>query len=832
MNDWNGKTTFANDSLGRVKEINDHNDKKVAFTYDGIGNRKSIKYPDDSVVNYEYNPANLITKVIDGENLETIYNYDERGNLSELLYPNGDKETYNYNSLGELTKTSLTNAVSLNETREYSHDKLGNIVKEISNINGKNIVTEYNYDQNNRLSKVSKNNEVSEYIYDSLGNISKEITPDGQIDYQYNNLNQLTSKTTPDGDFSYLYDKRGNLIEELKDGAINRTFEFDETNRMVKGVNADSEESIYGYNGLMARISVEKTIKNPNIDYHNNKNSLARTEILALENGIVPMPPITSAQDSLFKTYITDNALTMQNEEPTIEINYVLDYQNVFKKPLMTYGENSHTTIYTYGYDKIKERIQKEEDITNLLIALPSDGINETEEADDFVQTKLISPNVKIATEVLNTSYYHQTYIGTTNIVTNEEGYTIAKPSIDEWGEVFTATKIDMNIEGIEDVNNFTGHSLDNVVGTYYAQARIYNQSDKRFSAEDTHWDSYNMIYGDGNGAMPNINAVRQSRNLYAYVDNNPINRIDITGKFSLDIAKSLAEKTEKAFNNALAAMTKEIQKYTKHFTDSLRFESLMKGLAVALATNLAGPGYIGLSVAFEILDICGEKGISYLFQEYYKESLGTLDKKIINSFIYYEDSYYLGKMIGDLSGVAVGLFGAAKGLTKIIEGIKGAFAGAGLSVGSGGTLSVVGASIGAASVALAGVGAVELAAASGVILASSKNLGNDTSKFKGCNNTSGSGGGSGGYGSKFKSVTTNSFWKSYKKLDKKIQKAVDNALELFEKDPSRKSLNFEPKKQFGKNVWAIKVNDKYRIMGIKDGNTVTWYEVNNHYGK
>ena len=295
--------------------------------------------------------------------------------------------------------------------------KQENIVMINSAINGKGISAEYDYDKNNRLSKVSKNNEVSEYIYDSLGNISKEITPDG--------------------DFSYLYDKRGNLIEELKDGAINRTFEFDETNRMVKGVNADSEESIYGYNGLMLRVSLEKTIKNPNIDYHNNKNSLARTEILALENGIVsPIPPITIAQNSLFKTYITDNALTVQNEEPTIEINYVLDYQNVFKKPLMTYGENSHTTTYTYGYDKIKESIQKEEDITNLLIALPSDGINETEEADDFVQTKLISPNVKIATEVLDTSYYHQTYIGTTNIVTNEEGYTIAKPSIDEWSEV------------------------------------------------------------------------------------------------------------------------------------------------------------------------------------------------------------------------------------------------------------------------------------------------------------------------------------------------------------------------------------------------------------
>ena len=55
----------------------------------------------------------------------------------------------------------------------------------------------------------------------------------------------------------YTYDGRGNLVEEEygknKKTATVGAYTFDETNRMVLGVNADSESSAYIFNGWWSR---------------------------------------------------------------------------------------------------------------------------------------------------------------------------------------------------------------------------------------------------------------------------------------------------------------------------------------------------------------------------------------------------------------------------------------------------------------------------------------------------------------------------------------------------------------------------------------------------
>ena len=52
------------------------------------------------------------------------------------------------------------------------------------------------------------------------------------------------------------YDKRGNLILETyyknKKAETAGAYTYDETNKMVRGVNGNAEESIYTYNGLGA----------------------------------------------------------------------------------------------------------------------------------------------------------------------------------------------------------------------------------------------------------------------------------------------------------------------------------------------------------------------------------------------------------------------------------------------------------------------------------------------------------------------------------------------------------------------------------------------------
>ena len=102
-----------------------------------------------------------------------------------------------------------------------------------------------------------------------------------------------------------------------------------------------------------------------------------------------------------------------------------------------------------------------------------------------------------------------------------------------------------------EDDNPFRycGEYYDVETGTYYLRARYYDPRIGRFTSEDTHWNTSNMIYGDNPqkineredklglktySYVPQISAVIQSGNLYVYAVGNPLYYKDINGYFSI----------------------------------------------------------------------------------------------------------------------------------------------------------------------------------------------------------------------------------------------------------------------------------------------------------
>ena len=84
--------------------------------------------------------------------------------------------------------------------------------------------------------------------------------------------------------------------------------------------------------------------------------------------------------------------------------------------------------------------------------------------------------------------------------------------------------------------------------GTYYLRARYYDPRIGRFTQQDTHWNTSNIIYGDNPQKIneredklglktysyaPQISAVVQSGNLYVYAVGNPVMYYDYTGDFA-----------------------------------------------------------------------------------------------------------------------------------------------------------------------------------------------------------------------------------------------------------------------------------------------------------
>jgi len=78
------------------------------------------------------------------------------------------------------------------------------------------------------------------------------------------------------------------------------------------------------------------------------------------------------------------------------------------------------------------------------------------------------------------------------------------------------------------------------------------------------------------------------------------------------------------------------------------------------------------------------------------------------------------------------------------------------------------------------------------------------------------------------KSIRTKAYHELFTKLPPDVQKQARKANRLFEENPSHPSLRFKPidKK---KSRYSVKVNESYRVVGRKEGDTIYWYFIGKH---
>ena len=82
----------------------------------------------------------------------------------------------------------------------------------------------------------------------------------------------------------------------------------------------------------------------------------------------------------------------------------------------------------------------------------------------------------------------------------------------------------------------YCGEYYDGETGSYYLRARYYDPVIGRFTQEDPHWTNINRVYEDTLNQstyshQPQITAIMQSGNLYAYSAGNPVLYYDANGE-------------------------------------------------------------------------------------------------------------------------------------------------------------------------------------------------------------------------------------------------------------------------------------------------------------
>ncbi|MFC7441143.1 DNRLRE domain-containing protein [Laceyella putida] len=261
------QTVYTFDTEGKLTQIEDANKNKLTLTYNDLkqlvkitdpsnrefnltytnGRITQISGPDNRVWKYNYNferdflisvtdetqsitrygyyydggLENKLAVVIEPGEMETWYEYDYQGKLFKV---NDPEESYTYIGYDPINKMTKVEDPNINETYYYYNDA-GNLIKEVEDPNGLNLVTTYTWDHNN-LTRVcdpeaNKNQTCATaptelYEYDTNGNLTKAQDATGTETFKYNQNNDVVEYKDPNGEtFKTLYDAKGNEISEV-----------------------------------------------------------------------------------------------------------------------------------------------------------------------------------------------------------------------------------------------------------------------------------------------------------------------------------------------------------------------------------------------------------------------------------------------------------------------------------------------------------------------------------------------------------------------------------------------------------------------------------------
>lgn len=508
-----GNTELTYDKWNRLTAVKDHQGNKVSYTYDLMGNKTGMIYPDDSKVAYKYDHISRLEEIKYQEEVKT-YRYDMKSQLVEETYPAiegtrhpitgeplQEKTSYSYNNAGYLTEgKEMTPGGQTRRQTTYAHQDNGWLGSETRigvDVGEKEESLSYRYDASGKLLWTKKDGVVTDYTYDIAGNLIKEVGGGKETSYTYDRQNRMTEKVTDGKRYQYTYDGRGNLIKETTPEGSS-TYGYDGKGRLISGTNVKGEESRYGYNSLGARVFHEEVRDNTNNGHQNGpyvKGSFETSSTLEriLHEGRADWQRIW--ETAVAKTVV-------QNDRETVTKHYLPDYTSVANRDIFVTEDGSFTQNYIY-----------DDGMTLNPVLLKLGYAHETQRNGANPGE---NPGSDIVNSITKKVWYRGNHLLSSNVIgTDNKGEVKFHMIYDEWGVPQIDTRLDMNLHGLDNINNFTGYSYDEVLEIYYAQARFYDPQTRRFIQEDP---------------------IKDGQNWYAYCGSNPVTNLDPLGFWTLAV--------------------------------------------------------------------------------------------------------------------------------------------------------------------------------------------------------------------------------------------------------------------------------------------------------
>ena len=505
-----GVTQFEFDKWNRLIKVTDHNQNVVSYMYDPNGNIVRMIYPDGRVVDREFDHMNRMTSITVDDQTK-VYRFDPGGLLLERIYPLPYDSNFphirrtmmSYNAAGEILYVREIDPRYGNVRQtDFTHTAAGLLFREARTGVDVELRLEsvyYYYDRSGRL--IGTRTIVGDVVtretfeYDIAGNLTREVRGGVEITYTYNAQNQMIQRNKGGEITNFVYDNRGNLISKTTPTGTT-TFEYDSRGRMVFGTNERGETSEYRYNAIGARVFNEQVRYNWNIGHQNAERFRSSWEdsdtidIIFREN--------RNVWQRIWETNVAGTVV--QNNMETMTKHYLPDYTSWAWRDIYVFEDGSF--VQSFIYDDLTLR--------PVALIIERDYVHQTDRVFMIPENPGTNPGTDIAVNVTTKVWYMGSQILFSNLFgVTYDGEMIFHMIYDPWGVPLVDPRLDMNLHGLDNINNFQGYTYDVVLNIFFAQFRFYDPNLRRFLSQDP---------------------IKDGHNWYAAVNNNPIRYIDPWG--------------------------------------------------------------------------------------------------------------------------------------------------------------------------------------------------------------------------------------------------------------------------------------------------------------
>jgi len=523
------QNSFTYDADGHVLTRTLADGRVITYTYDANGNQTSVTPPGKSAHSFTFSPVNLTSSytppTVTGTGTTTYaYNLDRQ--LTTTTRPDGETIVYNYDTAGR-----LSSVVTPTETLNYGYSTSTGNLSSVAVKGGEHIAYSYNGPLPTKTTwtgTVSGN--VDRTYNDNLWVASQNVAGGTDIDLHYDNDGQLTKagelvidRSAQDGSVTRTtlgvatddrtYNSFGELIgySASANGTVvySVTLTRDKDGRITtktETVNGTSNQYAHKYDPAGRLTAVTNNSGSDTYTYDTNSNRLTAT------SGSVSVSGTYDAQDRLLTYGAASYTYTANGELASKTVGAQTNtYQYDVLGNLIAVTLANGTAI-TYIVDAANRRVGEE--VNGVLqtgflydgqgIVAQLNGSNQL--VSQFVYaTRSNTPDYMINSGVTYRIFCDE--LGSPVLVINTSTGAIAEQiTYDEFGNVLSDTNPGFQPFG------FAGGLYDQDTKLVHFGARDYDPSVGRWTAKDP------ILFAGGD------------TNLYGYVLNDPINRLDPLG--------------------------------------------------------------------------------------------------------------------------------------------------------------------------------------------------------------------------------------------------------------------------------------------------------------